>query len=465
MNNTENYTATACGMGISPTTNMVGEESIRQAVVRIHFLRRNIFDLYTQLAAIQEEVECGMLDVDTAKAKVNILRKEIIEKKKRLIQEVHVGKRGNTLSMGAYNTNKGLFIVRCTDGAHLSSATEGGLLDALMEHYGLSLDSPLVKDVWLRAIEKYTRKHPDKSKTIYNYKKDYNSFISTEFAQKDIRRITVEWLDDYLLSLVKENNLKVSALKNCKTLLNLIYEQAITDGFATKNIAKEIKTKSLTQYCDQSLAHRKSEDVLYNDDEIDTIESDMWQRINGRFTSFYSYAVLLHMELGCRPDELICLKWSDFDFRDNLVSIERQQVEDRLPKQSFRVVEYTKNEKGCSSGGRTVPLSTKAITVLRRLKVDKEAMGIKSDWLFTDKDGELLKKKGYFDFNTALHKKMGTTVSGSYAFRRGVSARMEAAGIEPSERAAILGHSVETNLKHYTFAKPKYLDRVRAALG
>lgn len=42
---------------------------------------------------------------------------------------------------------------------------------------------------------------------------------------------------------------------------------------------------------------------------------------------------------------------------------------------------------------------------------------------------------------------------------------MEEAGIEPSERAAILGHSVETNLKHYTFAKPKYLDRVRAALG
>ena len=78
MNNTENYTATVCGMGVSPTTNMVGEESIRQAVVRIHFLRRNIFDLSTQLAAIQEEVECGMLDVDTAKAKVNILYALII---------------------------------------------------------------------------------------------------------------------------------------------------------------------------------------------------------------------------------------------------------------------------------------------------------------------------------------------------------------------------------------------------
>ncbi len=465
MNNAENYTATACGMGISPTTNMVGEESIRQAVARIHFLRRNIFDLLSQLSTIQAEVECGMLDVDTAKAKVEIMRKEIIEKKKRLIQEVHVGKRGNTLSMGAYNANKGLFVVKCTDGKKVSSTTEEGLLDAMMEHYGLSLDSPLVKDVWLRAIEKYIHRHPGKSKTVYNYQNDYNSFISTDFAQKDIRRVTVEWLEDYLLSLTTDKELKVTALRNCKTLLNLIFQEAISEGFITKNIAKEIKTKGLTQYCDQSLAHRKSEDVLYNDEENNAIESDMWRRINGRFTSFYPYAVLLHMEIGWRPAALICLKWSDIDFQENLVTIERQQVEDRLPKQSFRIVEYTKNEKGCSQGGRAMALSTKAIKVLRKLKADKEAMGIKSEWLFSDKDGDVLKKKGYFDFVTALHKKMDTKVHGSYAFRRGVNARMEEAGVEPSIRATAMGHSIETNLKYYTFAKPKYLDKVRAALG
>lgn len=76
-----------------------------------------------------------------------------------------------------------------------------------------------------------------------------------------------------------------------------------------------------------------------------------------------------------------------------------------------------------------------------------------------------LKKKGYFDFVTALHKKMDTKVHGSYAFRRGVNARMEEAGVEPSIRATAMGHSIETNLKYYTFAKPKYLDKVRAALG
>lgn len=108
---------------------------------------------------------------------------------------------------------------------------------------------------------------------------------------------------------------------------------------------------------------------------------------------------------------------------------------------------------------------TKAIEVLEKLRAKKEELGVVSEWLFTNTNGELLKKKGYFDFNNELHKKYGFRVHGSYAFRRGLSARLESKGIEPSERAAILGHSVETNLRHYTFAKPDYLNRVKTALG
>lgn len=430
----------------------------------IDLLKRSLANAIQLLGSVQDEEECGMIDSATAKAKVEILKKEILEKKKKLIAEVHIGKRGNPLSMGKYNESKGLFIVKCSDGRQVASVSEEGLLDALMEHYGLSLDSPLTKDIFERAIMKYERKHPDKSKTVYNLKVDFKTFISDDFKKMDIRKVSVDWLEDYTLNLIKKKNLKASALRNYKTLLNLIFDQAISDSFVHENVAKAIKVKSLLQYCDQSLAHRRPEDVLYNDSELDFIFADMWKRID-RYYAPYAYALLLHAELGCRPDELICLKWSDFDFDNGFVSIERQQVEDRLPKQSFRVVEYTKNEKGVSQGGRLVPLSSMAMNVLLRLKSDKEKMGINSVWLFTDKNGNLLKKKGYFDFNTALHKKYGFNVSGSYAFRRGLSARLEQAGIEPSERAAILGHSVETNLKHYTFANPAYLDRVKCALG
>lgn len=430
---------------------------------RIAAIKRSLMESVKLQSSVQEELEYGMIDALTAEVKVKILKKEIFEKKKLLVGEVHVGKRGNPLSMGKYNESKGLYIVKCVDGKQLTSTSEEGLLDAMMEHYGLSLDSPLVKDVFARAINRYERKHPGKSKTIYNYKLDYKHFIDDNLDKMDVRKITNDWLEDYTLALVQTKNLKVSALKNFKTLLNLIMEQAICDGFIHENVAKAIKVKSFMSYCDQSLAHRKTEDVLYAENDLEIIFSAMWDKIE-RYYAPYAYAVLLHAELGCRPDELICLKWSDIDFYNGFVSIERQQIEERTPKQSFRVVEYTKNEKGASQGGRIVPLSTKAIEVLEKLRAKKEELGIVSEWLFTNTNGELLKKKGYFDFNNELNKKYRFRVHGSYAFRRGLSARLESKGIEPSERAAILGHSVETNLRHYTFAKPDYLNRVRNAL-
>jgi hypothetical protein len=37
-------------------------------------------------------------------------------------------------------------------------------------------------------------------------------------------------------------------------------------------------------------------------------------------------------------------------------------------------------------------------------------------------------------------------------------------GISPADRAAMLGHSIETNLKFYSFAQKDYISNVRAIL-
>lgn len=205
--------------------------------------------------------------------------------------------------------------------------------------------------------------------------------------------------------------------------------------------------------------------MLYTDSEMQAVEDDMWRRINGRFTSLYPLATLLHMEIGCRPDELICLKWSDVDFENGVLCIERQQVEIRKPKLNYLVVDYTKNEKGVSNGGRFVPFTDKAVIVLRKLREVKETQGLVSDWLFSDREGNVLRKKGYFDFQTGLKGKFPFVTKSSYVFRRGLSSRMEQAGIEVTVRAAVLGHSPDTNLHNYSFAVPEYLTKAKAALN
>lgn len=431
---------------------------------RILALKKSLNITMQDLGAVQEELACGMLDLLTAEAKVEILRKDILQKKKLLIAEVHVGKRGNPLSMGKYNVTKGLYIAKCSDGKQVTSVSEEGLLDAMMVHYNLSLDSPKIKDIFMRAIERYERKHPDSNLTIKNYHTDYRRFINSDFSNTDIRRISRDKLEDYVLDYVRKYHIKVSTLRNFKTLLNLIYEQAILDGFITENIAKSIKPKSLYQYCDQSLAHRRAQDVLFTEKELALIFDDMQDRLE-RYYCPFAFMVLLHVELGCRPDELICLKWSDLDCIEGkeVVWISRQQLEKRNP-QSFYIVEYTKNEKGVSKGGRIVPLSTKAKEILEKLQTQKKKLGIESEWLFSNKEGILLKKKGYFDFFNALKKKHSLNLS-SYAFRREFNFRLEKAGVPVSYRAAVSGHSPETNLKNYTFAGHDLLDVVSNALN
>lgn len=425
-------------------------------------LKNKISETMKLLVDLQEEVLGGIISPEAAKAKETLLKKELKEKKLLLLSEVHRGKRGDVLSFGKYNESKGLFVVKCTDGKKLYSTTENGLIDQMMLHYGLSLDSPAVADVFERAIAKYEKKHPDKSKTVYNFKVDFKTFISDSFIKMDIRKVSVGWLEDYSLNLIMEKNLKASALRNYKTLLNLIFMKAIEEGFITQNVAKQVPLKPLLQYCDQSLAHRRPDDLLFNEQELAAIEEELWSKIK-HFNSPYSYAALLHMELGCRPDELICLKWTDFDLKNRLVYIERQQVELKHP-QRYQVVEYTKNERGISQGGRLVPLSSKAILVLEELKKAQDTSGIKSEWLFADENGNLRNKGGYFRFIGKLREKLHFGKKSSYAFRRGLSAKLESKGIEPSDRAMILGHSVETNLRHYTFAKPQYLNRVQSVL-
>lgn len=255
------------------------------------------------------------------------------------------------------------------------------------------------------------------------------------------------------------------AFKNFKRLLNLLYNQAIYEGLVRENVAKMVDNRSIIQFCDQSLAHRESCDVLYTDKEIHDVEEEMWNRVNKKFSSLYPLATLLHMEIGCRPGELICLKWSDVDFKKAMLHIQGQQIEIRAPKLGYTIVDFTKNEKGISKGGRYVPLSTKALKVLKKLQEVHKMLGLESEWLFCDMEGNVLMKKGYFDFHTSLQGKFLFMTKSSYVFRRAFSVKLELAGIEPSERAAILGHSVDTNLKYYTFAKPGYLDRVSKALG
>ena len=91
-------------------------------------------------------------------------------------------------------------------------------------------------------------------------------------------------------------------------------------------------------------------------------------------------------------------------------------------------------------------------------KKQKE-VGIKSEFVFANIDGSIICKSQYEQFVRRLTKRLNLEVNCHYAIRKYFNSFiLIPAGIDVADRARIMGHSVETNLKYYTYEHLNYCD-------
>ena len=125
----------------------------------------------------------------------------------------------------------------------------------------------------------------------------------------------------------------------------------------------------------------------------------------------------------------------------------------------------TKNEKGISEDGREFPLTRNISFLLTELRTKQNELGIKSEYIFCHEDGDWIKKDAYLTFLRRLCQSKGFSVTNNHALRMSLNSNvLLPMGISVADRAAMLGHSIQTNLQYYSFAQKDYLDNVRQLL-
>ncbi len=87
-------------------------------------------------------------------------------------------------------------------------------------------------------------------------------------------------------------------------------------------------------------------------------------------------------------------------------------------------------------------------------------MGICSEWVFCKEDGSWITTVAYYESLYRVTHKLGLKLSNNHAFRMSLNSYVYVPmGLPATERAKLLGHSVDTNLRHYTFARTDdYID-------
>lgn len=409
-----------------------------------------------------------MTDADTA-FQIEMLNKQQLKLKKALIDEVHVTKDGTPRKI-EYKESKKLWMTIMPDKSKVYGKTEEIVIDKLMEKYGLSITDFRLKTIFDEAIAHKDRTEAVNPETLYHLQSTFMRFIDDSMANTDIRTITCDSLAEYTLNTLRKaqtideqgvtQKIKKKAFLDYKSVLNVIFNYALQKDLITVNPLSKLNNKAFMKECDCSKA--TSEEKIFSENELDTIKQTVrsymaCKRYNGYFIN--GYAILLSIETGMRAGELASLKWSDI--HNNYIHIHSQQLSNkRKGGKEYYYADWTKDEKGESKGGRKFPL-TKAISdLLEELKAVQARKYIHSEFVFCHENGEWIKTDAYITCLRRMLKSLGFEITNNHAFRMSLNSNILAGklNLPVAKRAELLGHSVETNMKYYTYATKDDMD-------
>lgn len=409
-------------------------------------------ELELQKTSIDFQLKCGILDSIDATNELMMIETKAIKIKETLVNQYHVQKNGTPRKI-TYMEGKNIYTTFMPDRSRLYATSKNDLYDKLMKYYGLSIHDTSFKTIFDLALEEKSKTENSDSKTIKHYKYDFNLFINDSLAKKDIRKITCVDLQEYTQELVTSKHPTYKAFLKYKSVLNIVFNYAVEKEIITSNPVAKIKNSVYKKSC--SVTNTSSEKKIHSQTEIEQIKNEVQKRMSQkRYKGYFinGFAILLSIEIGLRCGELCSLRWDDV--KDTYIHIHSQQLKQDGDNGSiYYYAPYTKNEKGISQNGRKFPLTNKVKAILEHLKAVQEDLGICSDYIFCHENGEWIKTDAYETCLRRLCQSLGMSVTNNHAFRMSLNSNvLIPLGMPVTERARLLGHSVETNLRHYSFA-------------
>ena len=418
---------------------------------------------------LQNMCDLGILHmVDATKESEMISAKELIIKTK-LVDEAHVTKDGKPRTIRV-DAKTGDVYTKLQGGRLVKAKSIDKMYIKLYEiYYGDSTGYTVEKIFELALKEKETTENL-KQGTVKKYETDYKRFVSPQLSQKNIASITVCDLKAYTQKLVNdEEQITGKAYLAYKGILNLIFDYAMLHKVIKENPVSSIKNAVYLKSCNNS--RPTADEKIFSPEEIRTLEDEVDRRQDGEFRRWgdyyiYGYAMKFSIKTGVRVGELCSLKWKDVDYEHKTIHIHAQQLSKVVNhKTVYYYVPYTKDEKGISNGGRYFPLTDEIRNLLDELADKQAEKGINSEYIFCDENGEWIKTLRYGRFLRKLCKKFGFNVTNNHGFRMSLNSNvLLPMGLSVADRAKLLGHSVETNLKHYSFESRDYVDKARCIL-
>ncbi|MCF0163177.1 MAG: site-specific integrase [Fusobacterium necrophorum] len=267
--------------------------------------------------------------------------------------------------------------------------------------------------------------------TINSYEVSLRAFniLEQHYLHSITKREIQDCIDRKTMDGIKESSLKLYLNK-----LSNLFKYAIDQNIIINNPAKGI-----TINADKENIKKEALTLSELYDLVDRFK-------NSRSTEKFTLAVLIAGTCGLRVQEILGLTWSDIDFKNGLMKIERQWK--RLSKKPTKYGFGTLKSK---NSYRTLPIPPKTLEALFNYKkynpvnFDNRIFNVISSSSFKTEINIKLKQYGY---NMSFHE-----------LRHTYATNLISSGIDFKTAASLLGHDVKQTMNIYSHVTNEMFNR------
>ena len=222
-------------------------------------------------------------------------------------------------------------------------------------------------------LEWKCQRNNNKNSTREHNQNAFNKYVvGTKLASIPLTAITTEDLDDWCREVLIRKPLCASRFNTYRIVVTGPLELAVREKLipATPWKPECMDYKPLLK----SKRRAPSREKIFYDDEVSDIIKNCLESYDSTRNSA-NIAIVINFVLGLRVGELSALKFSDIDWKNQTIFIQRQESE-------RKVEEYVKSDS--ASGYRELPVGSQVINLLKRLWQD---FGLVSEYIFSDAQG------------------------------------------------------------------------------
>lgn len=271
----------------------------------------------------------------------------------------------------------------------------------------------------------------DRLESVYNH----------HIKQSELGKVKLNKLKTMDLQLFineKSQTLSYSSVKKIFELLKPCLNHAVLVGDLNQNpmLGVSMPNKKMMPVKTKTIE-------IYTDEEIVKLEYGIYNQYEENKRLFrYAPIFIFILNTGLRASECLALVWSDIDFKNKTVTINKSvsDVKNRgrydSKSKKVSILTYTKTERS----NRIVALNENAIAALIELRRRNEDMGLYSDRLVCNyKDGHILLRSFEQTFER-VEKACGVEHRGLHALRHQFASHLLRLGADIKVISDLLGH-------------------------